>query len=250
MFFDMLGEELGFKETDDWYNLTVKDVHKHGGEELLSKYYHGSLILALQQVYEGHEWYPWKFSQNVPARYWDNIEHQKKFLDWVGKELGVKDLPDWYVITNDIISNYGGSGILAKYGKSPSKMLQAIYPSHNWIAWKFKQVSKRYWDLEKSQKEFVEWLSPLLHIKDLNDWYRVSLQNIERVASGTAFNKFDKAEILRNVYPHHSWDLDKLTKRIGPIKASQRMLGLMVKEIFPNTGKKRLFGSSITFSKK
>src|SRR4051812_24879003 len=41
-FFDWLGNQLGYKEMDDWYKVTQEDIHKHGGSGLLHNYYHNS----------------------------------------------------------------------------------------------------------------------------------------------------------------------------------------------------------------
>lgn len=40
--------------------------------------------------------------------------------------------------------------------------------------------------------------------------------------------------MLTEVYPNFPWDIEKLTG--GPIKASQRLLALKVKKLFPETG--------------
>src|SRR4051812_32968078 len=50
-FFDWLFNQLGYKEMDDWYNVTTRDIHKHGGIGLLNSYYSGSPSKALQSVY-------------------------------------------------------------------------------------------------------------------------------------------------------------------------------------------------------
>jgi hypothetical protein len=48
-------------------------------------------------IFPEHKWLPWKFA-NTPKSFWDLLNNQRKFLDWVGSELGVKNLEDWYKI--------------------------------------------------------------------------------------------------------------------------------------------------------
>src|SRR5690349_21566900 len=112
---------------DDWYQITVSHIHENGGQGLLNMF-HGSLYRALLSVYPHHSWMAWRFQQSVPHGYWDNMENQRKFMDWLGRELGYKKQEDWYRITWMEISNHGGSGLLShRYGNSPYNMLKTIY---------------------------------------------------------------------------------------------------------------------------
>ena len=54
-----------------------------------------SLFTVLTSVYPEYEWLPWKFSK-VPVNYWNSVENRKKYMDWAGEQLGVKELSDWY----------------------------------------------------------------------------------------------------------------------------------------------------------
>jgi hypothetical protein len=57
-----------------------------------------SLHELLSTAYPQHEWLPWKFDQ-VPNYFWDDIQNQKKFLNWMGKQLKINSLEDWYKVT-------------------------------------------------------------------------------------------------------------------------------------------------------
>jgi hypothetical protein len=67
-----------------------------GGRGLLSKY-NNSFSLLLSSVYPEFKWLPWRFTV-APRKFWDDIGNQKEFLNWAGKELGIKDMSDWYII--------------------------------------------------------------------------------------------------------------------------------------------------------
>ena len=61
----------------------------------------GSLYKLLKHVYFEYEWLPWKF-EACPRNYWDKVENQRKFMDWAGKELKIKEMSDWYKISSTV----------------------------------------------------------------------------------------------------------------------------------------------------
>jgi hypothetical protein len=100
-------------------------------------------------------------------------ENVNERIEWLGKELGVKKLDDWYTIqVRDVILK-GGSSLLTQYNGSLQKLLISIYPSHSWKIWKFKSVPKGYWNDVKNQREFLNWLSEIIRIKKIEEWYSI-----------------------------------------------------------------------------
>src|SRR5437763_1774865 len=79
-FFDWLGNQLGYKSMDDWYNVTVENIHEHVGSWLLNYYYNGSPSKALQSAYPEHNWMLWRFGR-VPIGFWEKPENQREFFD-------------------------------------------------------------------------------------------------------------------------------------------------------------------------
>lgn len=47
---------LGYKQMEDWYNITQLDIIKNGGVGVLDYYYNGSPSAALQNVFPEHQW--------------------------------------------------------------------------------------------------------------------------------------------------------------------------------------------------
>ncbi len=151
-----LGETLGYKNMDDWYNITATHIRDHYGYGLLKKY-NSSPLMFLKGVFPDVEWLPWKLG--VPNGYWDNIENQKIYANWLGEVLGYKNMDDWYQISKSLIfDNYGG-GLLNKYKASPKLFVMSVYPEHTWVSSKF---IKNY-----SQGQ-IEWLNyMMLSIPDI-----------------------------------------------------------------------------------
>ena len=125
----------------------------------------------------------------------------------------------------------GGTGILQKYNHNLAKMMESIYPEHDWIPWKFHQVSKGYYDSKMHRQKYVEWLTKQLDIRSLNDWYRVSKWQIQRIAPLSLLRKNGLWMILSEAYPDHRWSFSDFER---PKKAAQRMLALLVRKLLPD----------------
>jgi hypothetical protein len=54
-----------------------------------------------------------------------------------------------------------------------------VYPDYNWLPWKFGKCPANYWDDVKNQRKFMDWAAKELNIKDMSDWYNVSI-NVTR----------------------------------------------------------------------
>ena len=63
-----------------------------------------SVYKLVSSVYPEYEWLPWRFHK-TPANYWTDVKNQRKFMDWAGKELGIKDMSDWYKVTTRVVKN-------------------------------------------------------------------------------------------------------------------------------------------------
>jgi hypothetical protein len=83
--------------------VTVKDFLELDGIGLLNKF-NGSPPHLLSTVYPEYEWLPWKF-KHLPSKYWNEDKNKIKFLDWAGKQLGIKDYSDWYKV-NARVANF------------------------------------------------------------------------------------------------------------------------------------------------
>ena len=52
-------------------------------------------------MYPAYDWFPWKFSRS-PVHFWNEVNNQRRFMDWAGKELQIKEMSDWYKIMKDV----------------------------------------------------------------------------------------------------------------------------------------------------
>jgi hypothetical protein len=65
--------------------LTPEDIKKNDGEDLLIS--NGTLLSALKLAYPD---YPWQPFDEVGLEFWDDVNNQRIFLDWLGSKLKVK----------------------------------------------------------------------------------------------------------------------------------------------------------------
>lgn len=234
---DWIGTKLGIRELDDWYKVKSRDVMRHGGSSLLF-HFGNSMCSMMSGVHPEVVWLPWRFS-HVPRGYWESLENRRECLEWLGRRLGVKGMEDWYKFGHAEVVRCGGGGLLRHFGYCLGDVLSSVYPSHEWQPWKFMRAPEGTWMEPENRKRFVGWLGKELKVESLEEWYRISLSDVGRVAPVTPFLQHGFADVLMETYPDHSWDVSKLLERRGPIKSAQRHLAMMVSQIFDKCGKLR-----------
>ncbi len=112
----------------------------HGGSELLAKYndsLHGLLVsvfpeypyFTLIDYLTRHNWVSSKFN-DVPHQYWDDISHQRLFMDKFAKKLNITSEEQWHTITWATLKRHGASVLLSKYNGSVSKLMSTVYPEY------------------------------------------------------------------------------------------------------------------------
>jgi hypothetical protein len=140
--------------------------------------------------------------KNLPHGFWDRFENQKVFMDWLRIELGFNQTTDWYKLTAKEIFEKGGPSLLKKYGGSPFKLLQSVYPEHIWIEWKFERII-----LTPEQKlQLIEYLAKALCIQNPKDWLKVDLKKIGELISPILMSKYPLKQLLQEYYPDISWN--------------------------------------------
>jgi hypothetical protein len=136
-----IGDKLGIRKMEDWYQVVVSDFIKAGGGTFINQYYNGSVKKALERAFPEYEWLPWRFAY-VPNGFWKEKSNWRQYFDWAGRKLGIKNLDDWYNVKRVDVIDEGGGGVLnMHFGGSLGKALMTIYPEHEWLPWRFEQQS-------------------------------------------------------------------------------------------------------------
>jgi hypothetical protein len=70
------------------------------GTVFLSKY-NNLLSNLFPAIYPEYPWLPWKFVSGG-KHFWSDEKQIKNFINWAGKQLGIKQFSDWENITNEV----------------------------------------------------------------------------------------------------------------------------------------------------
>jgi len=202
-----LGKELEYKKMEDWYKITSDKISKKYGSGLI-KFYNGSPSLFLKSVFPEYEWLEWKFTQ-TSQHFWKDIENHKIYANWLGKELEYKEIEDWYKITSDTIDNNFGGGLIRNYYKgSPCLFLKSVFPEYEWLEWKFSVSPYHFWEHVENQKKYAIWLGKELEYKEMEDWYKITLERINNnFGGGYIIKKYNSSPslFLKAVFPEYKW---------------------------------------------
>jgi hypothetical protein len=114
---------------DDWYQVAVRDFKQNKGSTLLSRY-DGSPSRVVAGVLRGHDWCEWKF-HNVPSGFWQAAENRRRYLRWLGKELGFRRPEDWYRIRVENFWDHHGHVVLKVYS-SLYDLMREFLPELDW----------------------------------------------------------------------------------------------------------------------
>ncbi len=120
-----LGKRLGYKCADDWYALTNSEFVQNRGQGILP-IYRSAPIRAVRELFPGRNWPEWKFL-HVSAGFWDSAENRRRYLIWLGKELGFRRPEDWRRIRA-----YGINATLLDRFDSVADMLRKFLPNLDW----------------------------------------------------------------------------------------------------------------------
>ena len=142
-------------------------------------------------------------------------------------------MDDWYKLTADDMSEYGGITLLHLYNNSPSKALQSVYPEHKWMIWRFKTMPHGYLNEPIDSTEvtrMLDWLGEHLSIKNLEDWYRVSMKQLRKWIPITSSK--DLCKMLQIAFPQHQWNTEMFGS-FAHVKASQKLVVYAIQQLFP-----------------
>jgi len=164
------GKEEGDPEA--WYSVSFEDFVRHDGYSLINRFGDSPYAL-LKTVYPDKQWLPWRFSK-VPGGYWEKLENQRTYLEWLSSKLGYKKMEDWYQVTaKHFEENFGGS-LLTLYKGSPSKILSTVFSDFPFQPWLFGRSPVALGHSSSSMNDILQFLEKELRIRNEEDWQRVT----------------------------------------------------------------------------
>lgn len=178
-YMDWLGNKLGYCEVKDWYQITQALILRNYGRGFLSGV-GKSPFNAVKEHFPNFDWKEWKF-KNVSLGFWDSQENRRRYIQWLGEELGFKKPEDWYQINNTLIrKNYGARFMTLENG-SPTQIVKKYFPNYDWKEWLFLGgVPKGFWLQDENRYEYMKWLGEKLGYTKSEDWHKISKNDFGR----------------------------------------------------------------------
>jgi very-short-patch-repair endonuclease len=213
-FRDYVADKLDLRNPDDWYGVSTDTIRKKmRGNGLLNSKYDGQTLAFLRAVMPDVIWYPWLFKTPL-KKFWEDIDIQKLYLEWLGNRLGWTTRQDYYKLTRRIIIENEGSGLLSYYNGSPIQLLTALLPppesDEEWYPWLFDSTPNNYWDSIENRCKYADWLFKRLGFTVMEDWYKTTQDTFrENHGSGLILNPrtYNSSHVafLTEVYPDYTF---------------------------------------------
>lgn len=206
---DWIATQMRIKDSSDWYRIEREDYLANSNLRfLLRKFYNSSLPNALSKVYPNEQWQAWRFYKR-PHAFWSDLEHQREFIRVLEKELKIEHLDDWYKITPSQVRKRGGAGLLNHYAGSLLRALEAVYPDHKWLCWKFAvEVSPSQ---KAIHKKFFDTYALRNNIREYEDWYNVKVADVKKSGGANVILHYNNSLVkaILNIYPEYNWQVWK-----------------------------------------
>ena len=118
--------------------MSGKDFETHKGGSLLLMY-NSSPAAAVMAYLPDYPWKEWLFS-GVPHGFWDKPNNRRRYMAWLGEQVGIKKPEDWYAVTRAQFFAHAGFQFIKLYNGSPIAALQDYLPKYPWKEWLFYRV--------------------------------------------------------------------------------------------------------------
>eukprot|EP01122_Echinamoeba_exundans_P014237 TRINITY_DN6400_c0_g1_i1.p1 TRINITY_DN6400_c0_g1~~TRINITY_DN6400_c0_g1_i1.p1 ORF type:complete len:587 (+),score=60.56 TRINITY_DN6400_c0_g1_i1:68-1762(+) len=211
-------DKLDIRSPEDWYRVTTRQIVQEGGSALIGNYYNWSRLNALKAIYPEHPWKNDSPDVHKASKFWQSPHNLRVLFDDVAKQLNLQSKEEWYPITRAKVLEIrsDAKSALRYYSGSMSDALQAAYPEHEWLPWRFSRTRAGYWDSQDAQKRFFEWAASQLGVSSLDDWYSISGVQIDNLGVKYLVEHYyhhSLPKALAKLYPEHKWDESKFLFR-------------------------------------
>lgn len=219
LYMTWLYEKKGFTNMEDWYKLRESDLFQYSGRGLYARY-NCTILYILQAVYPDYEWFPWLFTI-TPNGIWSDVANHTKYMNWLGKKIGILKLDDWYKYSaNIVMENYGTGLISNKYGGSFSKLLKVAYPDYEFILYKFNQAPWGYWNDSNNINNYLTDLYKHKGFTNTSDWYSITYKDFLDFYGNGLLDRYSscyKKVLMEHI--DYEWDETKFVKAGYSMKA-------------------------------
>ena len=171
----------------------------------------------------------------MPIEYWKDKVNQRQFFERLAEEFCIqKPESYWYQITKqDVESRIGESFLETYYEGYHIKALESIFPEFQWQVWRYQVVPRGYWDKDDNIISYIQWLADKLNIREQDDWYLVTVDQIDFLNGSFVRRKHGNfISLLAKYFPKYQWSITH-KNRFSPGK-TQTFLTKNISTLFPN----------------
>jgi len=201
-----LGHKLGFSKPEDWYRITTDDFKHNRGNGILGQHWGSSAIGAVKECFPDYDWKEWLFGM-APRQFWQDPRNHRRYMKWLGQQLGIRRPSDWYRVSNQDFRDNKGGAFLIHYDSTISLAIMRYLPNYDWKEWMFDKTPKGFWHEKKNRRRYMTWLGARLGLKSIADWYSVTNDDFQP-NYGLQFLKLYKRSpvaTVRDYFPRGTW---------------------------------------------
>ena len=200
-----LGQKLRFRWMRDWYKISHEDVKRHHGAGLANTYWNASAIEGVKQCFPDYEWHEWLFVC-APHGFWKGRENCRRYMDWLGQQLGYGCPEDWYAVSIEDFLDHQGGAFLGCKGTLTNAVISYL-PEYDWKEWLFTRTPQRFWSIRRNRIRYMKWLGARLGYQRAADWYRVTDKDFKGNYGGECLKYHHSSVIatVRDVFPRRIW---------------------------------------------
>ncbi|HXT58797.1 MAG TPA: hypothetical protein VN699_09175 [Pirellulales bacterium] len=195
-----LAKQLNIRRPQDWYRVSNADFEAHKGGAFLLEY-NSTISAAIMAYAPRYDWKEWLFS-GTPKGFWDSRRNRRRYLEWLGAQLGYKKPDDWYAITQHDFYAHRGIQFLKLYNSSPMAAVRELLPKRAWKEWMFARVPVTFWDDPRNRRRYLRWLGQRLGFKKPADWQRIRRRHfLENCGGGLLAQYASYVDLLKEYLP-------------------------------------------------
>lgn len=224
-FIDYLEERLGIKSKEDWYRVRKQDFADHRGAGLLHNYYGDSVLAAVRELRPRTLWDEWRFDM-VPQGYWLSADNLRRYMDWLGEQLGIRTPHLWYCVTAEDVRQHHGITPLTMHGGSVCRLVSAYLPQLDWKPWLFWRAPMGFWQQAENRRAYLVWLGEELGFCKPTDWYALRPHHFKRTGGAALFDMYygnSQLRAVRERYPTYTWNPNGFRRNGVAAKAEQNI---------------------------
>lgn len=200
-----LGEQLGFRQMEDWYRASTRDFSRHRGGSLLLEF-RSSVSDTVMACFPKYPWKEWLFAR-MPTGFWNKRESCRRYMKWLGQRLGFQCLDDWYGVTRKNFRENSGGMLLRRYRDSVAATVIDLIPRRQWCEWKFTRVPPGFWDHLENRRRYVLWLGKQLGFRCAADWSQVRKRHFDEHCGGSLVGMYHSmGDLLEECFPDWDWN--------------------------------------------